>query len=95
LIFRRAWERLNIWHAPRQADIQYLQILKLAARTLQCEVEAALLLLLETGERWRAEDVRQMLMAEPAPLPLLESGTVELAVYDALLGQSEARYVHA
>jgi len=95
LTFRRAWDRLNTWHAPRQADIQYLQILKLAARTLQCEVEAALLLLLETGERWRAEDVRRLLTAEPTPLPLLESGTVELAVYDALLGQSEVRYVHA
>ena len=94
LTFRRAWERLNSWQAPRQADIQYLQILKLAAKTLQCDVEAALLLLLETGERWRTEDVRQLLTAEPASLPHLEAGSVELSVYDALLSHSEGRHAH-
>jgi DNA-binding XRE family transcriptional regulator len=95
LTFRRAWERLNTWLAPRQADIHYLQILKLAAKTLECDVDAALSLLLETGERWRAEDVRQLLTTEPAPPPPLESGKVELSVYDALLRHSESSYVHA
>ncbi|MEZ4713494.1 MAG: hypothetical protein R3A44_40275 [Caldilineaceae bacterium] len=33
LIFRLAWEQLNQWHTPRKADIIYLQILHLAART--------------------------------------------------------------
>lgn len=89
LTFRRAWEQLNTWHAPRQADIQYLQILKLAARTMECEVEAALLSLLETDLRWCAEDVRHCLSVEPAPLPVLESATVELALYDALLAHGE------
>lgn len=95
LVFRRAWEQLNNWHAPRKADIYYLQILKLAATTLECDVEAALSLLLENGERWRAEDVHQLLTAEPVPLPQLETGTVELRVYDALLGQTEGHYVYA
>jgi hypothetical protein len=95
LTFRRAWEQLNRWHAPRKADIYYLQILKLAARTLECDVEAALLLLLEAGQRWVTEDVRQLLATEPAPLPQLKTGTVELRVYDALLGQNEGRHVHA
>ncbi len=95
LTFRRAWERLNAWHAPRRADIHYLQILKLAATTLECEVETALLLLLEKGERWRAEDVRQLLTAEPPARPQLTTGTVELSVYDALLGQREGSYVQA
>lgn len=95
LTFRRAWEQLNNWHAPRKADIYYLQILKLAASTLECDVEAALVLLLESGERWRAEEVRQLLATEPAPLPQLETGEVELAVYDALLSQNGGSYVHA
>lgn len=95
LTFRRAWEQLNRWHAPRKADIHYLQILKLAAKTMECEVEAALSLLLETGAPWRLEDVRQLLTTEPAPLPQLEAPTVTLAVYDSLLSQPEGSYVHA
>jgi hypothetical protein len=95
LTFRRAWEQLNRWHAPRQADIQYLQILKLAARTLERDVEVALGLLLETGKPWRVEDVRQLLTSEPAPLPPLETPTVTLSVYDSLLSHGEGSYVHA
>lgn len=67
--FRRAWEQLNEWHAPRQADIHYLQILKLAARTMECDVEAALALLLETNGVWQAEDVRQLVAPDVQQVP--------------------------
>ena len=55
LIFRRAWEQLQQWHSPRQADLIYLRILRLAARTLECDVALALGLLEQEVEsrRWR------------------------------------------
>ena len=95
LTFRRAWERLNDWHAPRQADIHYLHILKLAARNMECDVEAALTLLLETGESWQAEDVRQLLAPAPQQVPTVARGAVELHIYDALLSAHGGLHVHA
>ena len=34
LVFRQAWEQLGQWYAPRKADLTYLRVLGLAARTL-------------------------------------------------------------
>jgi hypothetical protein len=85
LVFRRAWERLDAWYAPRQADLHYLQILKLAARTLEADVALALERLLESHERFTVEDVTRLLAPEPIPVPQVEPGTVDLAHYDQLL----------
>lgn len=85
LVFRKVWERLDAWYAPRQADIHYLRILKLAAHTLEADVARALELLLESNERFSADDVIQLLQPEPIPVPQVEQGTVELALYDQLL----------
>jgi hypothetical protein len=85
LVFRRAWERLDEWYAPRQADIHYLQILKLAARTIESDVALALELLLESNARFTADDVMRLLAPEPIPVPQVEQGAVELAHYDQLL----------
>lgn len=61
LVFRQAWEALNRWHSPRKADLVYLRVLGLAARTLESEVEAALGLLLESQQAWDETGVEQLL----------------------------------
>jgi len=85
LVFRQAWEQLNQWHAPRRADLIYLQILQLAARTLEDDVAAALALLVSQGEVWGKEDVDRLLQPDPVVVPQLETGTVDLRQYDQLL----------
>ncbi|MBW7885617.1 MAG: DDE-type integrase/transposase/recombinase [Caldilineaceae bacterium] len=57
LIFRRAWEQLNEWHPPRRADLIYLRVLHLAARTLESDVAAALTMLVARGQPWDEQDV--------------------------------------
>jgi len=85
LIFRRAWEQLNQWYPPRRADMVYLRMLRLAARTLESDVAAALELLVNRGQRWDETDVEQMLEPEPVAVPQLSRGTIELGYYDHLL----------
>lgn len=85
LIFRQAWEQLNQWHAPRRADIIYLQILHLAARTLEDDVAAALEILIEQTVPWGKDDVDRLLTPEPVVVPHIEAGTVDLNDYDQLL----------
>jgi len=85
LVFRRAWEQLNQWQAPRKADLTYLRILRLAARTLESDVASALELLLATGERWDETDVERLLQPEPIPVPQVTCGQVHLQQYDRLL----------
>lgn len=86
LVFRQAWERLNQWHAPRQADLRYLRILRLAARTLECDVADILTELMASDQRWDETDVEQRLEARP-PLvvPSLRVPPVNLVQYDQLL----------
>ncbi len=85
LIFRRAWEQLNQWHPPRRADIVYLRVLRLAARTLESDVAAALEPLVNRGQRWDETDVKQLLEPEPVAVPQLSRGAVDLGHYDQLL----------
>jgi hypothetical protein len=85
LVFRQAWEQLNQWHAPRRADIIYLQILHLAARTLEDDVAAALATLVSQGEVWTKEDVDRLLEPDPVVVPYIEAGSVDLRQYDQLL----------
>jgi len=87
LVFRQAWERLNQWHSPRKADLIYLRILRLAARTLESEVEASLRVLLAGQERWDETDVERLLPGQSRswPVPELALSLVNLAQYDALL----------
>jgi transposase InsO family protein len=87
LVFRQAWETLNRWHSPRQADLIYLRLLRLAARHLESDVAAALSLLLAQPARWAETDVERLLPSQPQTLavPLLAPPVVNLAQYDALL----------
>jgi hypothetical protein len=90
LVFRQAWERLNLWYAPRQADLIYLRILRLAAQTLESEVAAALQVLLEREAHFTESDVAARLNLQPAPAPQIERGEVSLTQYDQLLLSSRA-----
>jgi hypothetical protein len=87
LVFRRAWERLNEWLSPRRADIVYLRILNLAAKTMESEVACALELLLESGHSWDDNDVAQLVQPETPAMPQVAQETVSLQLYDQLLGQ--------
>jgi len=87
LVFRRAWEQLNRWRSPRKADMAYLRILRLAARTMETEVAAALELLLATPGPWDETDVERLLEPEPIPVPQLTCGEVTLQQYDQLLSE--------
>jgi transcriptional regulator with XRE-family HTH domain len=90
LVFRQAWEALDRQYAPRRADLTYLRILHLAARHLECEVAAALELLLARGQTWSEVDVAELLRVETATVPALVQPVVELRQYDQLLVGSGA-----
>jgi transposase len=87
LVFRRAWEQLNRWRSPRKADLTYLRILRLAARTMESEVAAALELLLAMRDPWDETDVERLLQPEPISVPQLACGEVKLQQYDQLLSE--------
>jgi len=86
-VFRQAWESLNRWYSPRKADLIYLRILRLAARTLESEVEAGLSRLLEGQVQWDETDLerRRPTEAQTLAVPELARSLVNLAQYDALL----------
>lgn len=86
LIFRQAWERLQEWYSPRKADLIYLRILRLAARTLECEVAEALDLLLGQSTSWDERDVEGLLNLQPTiSAPALTPLVINLSQYDRLL----------
>jgi hypothetical protein len=87
LVFRRAWEQLNQRRSPRKADLTYLRILRLAARTMESEVAAALELLLTTPGPWDETDVERLLQPEPISVPQLTCSEVNLQQYDQLLSE--------
>ena len=84
-LFRCAYDALAEALPERQADLDYLRILHLAASTMQCEVEAALELVLGEGRLPRYEAVRSLVSAREPEIPAMEPLAVDLAGYDALL----------
>jgi hypothetical protein len=94
LVFRQAWEQLQQWHSPRKADLIYLRLLQLAARTMECEVEAVLRRLLLAHRRWDDSDVEPWLaLPPPTAAPALAAPIIDLGRYDQLL--TEVRDVAA
>ena len=85
LVFRQTWEHLNTYQTPRKADLTYLRILHLAARTLESEVAQVLEQLLATKQRFNDQDVERQLHLTPQPVPVINRGQVSLQVYDRLL----------
>ena len=58
LTFRRAYDALLGWRGRHSADVNYLRILQLAATTMEADVARALAGLLDKGERFDCQDVR-------------------------------------
>lgn len=91
-VFRRAYDGLCRAHDDRAASLEYLRILHLAASTLESEVEAAVALVMESGEPATMERVKALLDVGtlPAP-PAMGAYPVDLSGYDLLLpGRLEA-----
>ncbi len=86
VVFRQAWDQLNQWYSPRKADLIYLRVLQLAARTLESEVADILNLLLDGQQRWDDTDVERLLQSPRLPvIPHLNVPCINLAQYDHLL----------
>lgn len=82
---RRAYEALVEGLAERQAELEYLRVLHLAAATLQHEVEAAVERLLGEGKLPTFTAVRALVSDRKPEVPELAPLTVDLAGYDELL----------
>lgn len=91
-VFRRAHEALATALSERQADLEYLRVLHLAAATMQHEVEAALDLLLDEGRLPRFEAVHALTARQrPCEVPEMAPLEVDLSGYDELLAGEVGR----
>ena len=89
--FRQAYDRLCEERVQRNAELEYVRILHLAATTLESRVEAALRDCLEAGERPSFETVRAAAAPARPELPEVRIGDPDLHAYDALLGGGRPR----
>lgn len=84
LVFRRAYDALTSTHGDR-ADVEYVRVLHLAASTMECTVEAALIELLGGGARFDYAAVKARAKPETASIPEMAPLKPDLAIYDRLL----------
>jgi hypothetical protein len=85
-VFREAFDALDESVSRWQADVNYLRILRLAARTMEADVEKALREVLRAGEIPLFERIEARVAPPEPSVPDLEIPVVELAAYDDLLG---------
>lgn len=90
LVFRRAYDALTGAQPSRQADLEYLRVLHLAASTLESEVEAALERLLAAGGLVSAAQVKREVMPGKTAIPEMAEPVVDLSGYDTLLSAAVA-----
>jgi hypothetical protein len=83
--WRRAYDALVESLPERQADLEYLRVLHLAAATLQHEVETAMELLLDEGKLPTLAQVRSLVSSRKPEVPEMAPLAVDLAGYDELL----------
>jgi hypothetical protein len=89
LVFRKAYDALLRYRGER-AHVDYLQILHLAAKTMETDVEIALQEFLEAGQPFRFMDVETLVVPpEPRVEELVKPFTPELSKYDELLDLRE------
>ena len=85
-----------VWHqalgvlekalGERKGEVAYLRLLHLASKTMECDVEAALALLLESGTVPEPECVKELMGVEkPTQAPEIAPLEVNLAEFDVLL----------
>ena len=85
LNFRVAYDRLLESCSERRADIEYLRILKHAARTMECEVDAILADLCARGIVPRWDTVLELSPGHQPTVPEVSVPPVDLSAYDRLL----------
>lgn len=85
--FRRAYDDL-LTKAPGSAVLEYLRVLKLAAETLECEVEVALQLLLEEGVAPTKDAVEAIVAPRTPQRPEVHVEEPDPSAYDALLQEA-------
>jgi len=91
LSFRRAYDALiGGCESLRQADIEYLRVLHLAASTMESEVVVALDLLHEDAQLPRAAAVKALVCSSTTEVPHLSCPAVDLGEYDRLLSEEVA-----
>jgi hypothetical protein len=91
LVFRRAYDAIQVGCAGTKGDLEYLRILHVAASTMQADVEAALARLLDAGEPPTSERVKALVLGETrSAVPELAAPEIDLRVYDALLAEVAA-----
>lgn len=87
-VFRKAYDELAEKLKPRQADLEYLRILHLAASTLESDVEMALELLESAGHLPKCDQVKALVKPEKPSVPEVAVLVVDLEAYDGLLTES-------
>ena len=87
LVFREAYDALQVLQPGTRGDLAYLRILHLAASTMEADVAVALALLQMAGKALTVEAVKEMIALTPTSVevPPLLSPPVDLTAYDALL----------
>lgn len=86
LVFRRAYDQLvETDRSERQADLEYLRLLHLAASTSEVEVETAIAIVQESGAVLTADAVKDLVSPSSSPAPEIQIPPVDLLSYDQLL----------
>ena len=89
VVFRKAYDAIHTPHRATKGDLEYLRILHHAASTMEADVEAALLLLLEEHKPITAVAVKALVAMTAANIavPELVPPSVDLGAYDALIAE--------
>lgn len=82
--FRQAYDTLAALLGER-ADVEYVRILHLAARTSESRVEQVLVELMGRGELKGYGAVRELVREEAPPVPTCQIAAVDLKAYDLCL----------
>jgi hypothetical protein len=84
-VWQEALTRLQEAVGERKGEVDYLRLLHLAAKNMECEVEAALSLLMDGGQCPSPEAVKKLLkLEEPPAVPAMEPLEVKLDEFDSL-----------
>ncbi|MBM3259790.1 MAG: IS21 family transposase [Candidatus Sericytochromatia bacterium] len=93
LAFRRAYDAFKANRGTR-AELEYVRVLHLAATTMECDVQAALEALLETGSPFDYADVQALVASKHQPALHITPLVPPLADFDGLLSGDFHAHVH-
>lgn len=85
VVFRRAYDALVQKKGERLGGIEYLRILDLAAKTMECEVETAIECLFDENAEMGSQQVKELVVLSAPTVPSLAAFTPNLSSYDELL----------